>query len=743
MSDSLNQAYVGSISEMEEIILTPLFEFIPSTSSNYSLVIYDDGTYTYGDEANSITENGSYDWVAALQKLTLILPDASEIAATTSGNIITIEYAAVTAEEGITSSETFIGSAEKLLEVLPSAEALYEFAATSVSEGNSMTFVIYNDYTFVMAYSLYGYTGEVYGTWTFDGSDFTCALEDGTAQEVTTEGDIISINFSYGMTQTFTGSLAALRAATGYYEESEDHSVIYELEATSLSGNNTMDLYLYDDGTIGFEYSLYGYTGSETGWYAWYDSSSTLAIVYSNYDVVYSYLDSTDSDILYIDYVSPASSSLSQTFKGSVAGLSEALSNVGALYEFAATSVSEGNSMTFVIYDDYSFIMSYYLYGYEGDITGTWTFDGSNFACATSDGTEQTVTVDGDIISIAFSYSGMSQTFTGSLAALRVVTGYYEENEEHALAYSFEATSVSEGNSMTLSLYDDGTWAFDYYLYGYSGSDSGWYAWYEESSTFVLVYNDYTVAYSYADENDSDVIYIDYVMPGSGGSLSQTFKGSVSGLNDVLSTTTVIYEFAATSVSEGNSMTFVLNSNHTFTMSYYLYGYSGDITGTWTFDGSNFTCATDDGTSQAVTISGDVISIAFSYSGMSQTFTGSLAALRAATGYYDESTSHSEAYSLAATSVSTGNSMDLHLYDDGTFAFEYSLYGYTGSETGWYEWYESSSTLVLVYNDYSVAYSYADTSDSDTFYIDYVSPASSALSQTFQGSVSAITAALS
>ncbi len=532
-STALNQAYVGSVSEMEAVILTQTYKFIPWTSNNYSLIIYNDETYTYTDAANGISETGTYDWAAAIQQLTLILPNNTRIAAeSTTGNIIKIDYVAAADS---TSTETFIASAEELLEALPSAAAVYEFGATSVSEGNSMSFVIYNDYTFVMSYYLYGNEGDVTGTWTFDGSSFACALSDGTEQTVTTEGDVISIAFYYyGLSQTFVGSLAALRAATGYYEESEDATQVYHLEPTSVSGDNTMDLYLYDDGTISMDYNLYGYGGTDSGWYAWYDESSTLVIVYSDYNVAYSYIDDTDSDILYVDYVSPASSALSQTFKGSVSGLSSALANVGAVYEFSATSVSEGNSMTFVIYDNGTFIMEYYLYGYSGEVAGTWTFDGSNFACATDDGSTQTVTTSDDVVSIYFDYYGMTQTFVGSLAALRAATGYYEENENATQVYAFEATSVSSGNSMALGIYDDGTFGMDYYLYGSSGTDSGWYAWYDESSTFVLVYSDYTVAYSYADSSDSDVIYIDYVMPGTGGALSQTFQGSVSAIKTAL-----------------------------------------------------------------------------------------------------------------------------------------------------------------------------------------------------------------
>ncbi len=529
LSSSLSQSYVGSVTAMEAVILTPVFEFIPSTSDNYSLALYEDETYTYTDTSGSVSETGTYEWVGALQDLTLTLPDASTISATSTGNIITVVYTAYANAE---STETFIASLSEITSVLPAANEVYEFAATSVTSGNSMTFVIYSDYTFVMAYYLYGYEGEIYGSWTFDGATFACATSDGTNQEVTTVDDVISINFSYGMTQTFVGSLAALRVATGYYEESEEPTQVYALEATNVTGSNTMDLYLYDDGTYSMVYSLYGYPGTDSGWYAWYEASQTLVIVYSNYTTVTSYIDETDADVLYVDYVSPASSALSQTFKGSVSGLTSLFHVSNELYEFAATSVSEGNSMTFVIYDDYTFIMAYYLYGYEGEVTGTWTFDGTTFACSTSDGVAQTVTTTGDVISIAFNY-GMSQTFVGSLAALRALTGYYSASDSHTQVYALEATNVSGSNTMDLYLYDDGTYTMSFNLYGNEGTDSGWYAWYESTSTLVLVYSNYDTVDSYADDTDTDVFYVDYVSPLS-SALSQTFKGSYSALKTAL-----------------------------------------------------------------------------------------------------------------------------------------------------------------------------------------------------------------
>ncbi len=525
VTDQLNQEYTGSVEEMEAVICDVLYELIPEADANVTLNLYGDGTYTYTDEAKGVKETGTYEWKKGV--LTLTLSDDVLISSTTEGNLLKLNY---TSADG-TSTQSYVASSAGLSSVLPATMPVYEFSPTSVTEGNSMTFTLYDDESWELEYSLHGYTGTIDGGWTYENGKLGLTYSDGSEMEVTVNGDEISFYFDSGLTQTFKGSLAALNAATGNVSVSDNPEVVYEFASTSVTEGSSMELVLYDDGTYAMSYNLHGYTGGESGWYAWYADTDTLVLVYNDYTTAEITGDGADADVIYVYYVSPASAALSQKFKGSVAGLVKAFERK-AVYEFSPTSVTEGNSMTFTLYDDESWELEYSLHGYTGTIDGGWTYENGKLGLTYSDGSEMEVTVNGDEISFYFD-SGLTQTFKGSLAALNAATGNVSVSDNPEVVYEFASTSVTEGSSMELVLYDDGTYAMSYNLHGYTGGESGWYAWYADTDTLVLVYNDYTTAEITGDGADADVIYVYYVSPAS-AALSQKFKGSVAALTAAL-----------------------------------------------------------------------------------------------------------------------------------------------------------------------------------------------------------------
>ncbi|MCD8040331.1 MAG: hypothetical protein LUF82_02315 [Clostridia bacterium] len=673
LSSSLTQDYTGSVEEMEDVICEVLYELIPAVDSNVSLCFYSDGTYTYTDGTNSVSETGTYNLDALTVTLTLTLPDGeTTIESTYSGNILTITY---TTSDG-KSSQQFLASVAEAVEKLPSAEVIYSFTPGS---GNSAIYLdLYDDGTYEFGFTTYGVTQS--GTYTYVGGNLVFSSSDTTTITVTTEDGVISAYYDYmgagQLTQTFIGSVTELNAAL---------DIVYNF--TPGSGNTAIYLTLYTDYTYEFGYSTYGVTESGT----WSYIGGNLAFTPSGTTTIT--VTTTDGAIsAYYDYM--GGGQLTQTFIGSTAEINEAL---GIVYNFTPGS---GNSAIYLtLYTDYTYEFGYSTYGVTE--SGSWAYVGGNLSFTPSATTTITVTTDGDAISAYYDYMGagqLTQTFIGSIADL---------NDALGIAYSF--TPGSGNTAIYLDLYTDGTYEFGFATYGVTEGGTWLYA---NGSVIFTPESGSSTAITVTVEDGVISAYYDYM---SLGQLTQTFTGSAA---DIQAAAGIVYSLTPGS---GNAAIYLnLYEDGTYQFGFATYGVTEG--GTWLYANGSviFTPSSDSTTTITVTAEDGTISAYYDYAGagqLTQTFTGSATDIQAAAGI---------AYSF--TPGSGNSAIYLNLYTDGTYEFGFTTYGVTESGTWTYingslSFTSSGTTTITV------------TTEDGTIsaYYDYMGAGQ--LTQTFTGTV--------
>ncbi len=594
-TDGTAETFLGSLKGMVDVMpepLVPVYAFTPGANAGITFVLNDNGTYTFSFAQYGFEQIGT--WAFENDALTITKPDGTDVEVTVDGDVVSFHYEGA---PGLT--QDYTGSLAVLRAIADDQKGVEEIYAFTPGANAGITFVLNEDGSYTFSFAQYNFSQN--GTWKLEGDVLTITKPDGSDVPVTAEGDTLSFYYegAPGLTQSYTGSLEALKEAAP--------AKIYSF--TNVEGGNPdVKLELYSNGTFVFSYSLYGFTGSETGHYSWYDKTNSIVLVYNNYTTL---VPVEEEGALVLSYVSPMSAALNQKYVVNMDELKELLAEVKEVYAFTPGANA---GITFVLKDNGTYTFSFAQYNFSQD--GTWAFENGALTITKPDGTNVPVTVNGDTLSFHYEGApGLTQDYTGSLAVLKAIaddlndadaiyaftpgknagitftlyengtyifsfaqynfsqsgtwaladgvltitkpdgtvvpvtadgdtlsfhyegaTGLTQDytgslaaltKATHTKAYSFTPAANPD---VKLDLYTDGTFTFSYSLYGFTGEEYGYYSWYGETDTLVLVYNNYTTVVCTA---EGDVLSFTYVSPAS-GALNQAYTGSVADLEAAL-----------------------------------------------------------------------------------------------------------------------------------------------------------------------------------------------------------------
>ncbi len=589
------ETFIGSLKGMIDVMpepLVPVYAFTPGANAGITFVLNDNGTYTFSFAQYGFEQIGT--WTFENDTLTITKPDGSNVDVSVNADVVSFHYEGA---PGLT--QDYTGSLAVLRAIADDQRGAEEVFAFTPGANAGITFTLYEDGSYTFSFAQYNFAQN--GTWKLEGDVLTITKPDGSDVPVTADGDTLSFHYegAPGLTQDYTASLKELKEAVP--------TKIYSF-ANVEGGNPDVKLDLYSNGTFVFSYSLYGFTGSETGHYSWYDENNSIVLVYNNYTT---FAPVEEEGALVLSYVSPMSAALNQKYTVNMDELKELLAEVKEVYAFtpganagitfvlkdngtytfsfaqynfaqngdwsfengvltitkpdgssvpvtvngdtisfhyegapgltqdytgslavlkaiaddlndadAIYSFTPGKNagITFTLYENGTYIFSFAQYNFAQN--GTWKLEGDVLTIIKPDGTAVPVTADGDTLSFHYEGApGLTQDYTGSLSALQKTT--------HQKAYSF---TPGANPDVKLDLYTDGTFTFSYSLYGFTGEEHGYYSWYGETDTLVLVYGNYTTVVCAA---EGDVLSFTYVSPAS-AALNQAYTGSVADLESAL-----------------------------------------------------------------------------------------------------------------------------------------------------------------------------------------------------------------
>lgn len=594
----LNQAYTGSVEEMEDVICEVIYSLIPVTDGSITLDLYADGTFTYTDAKNLVRDTAYYDWDGINGTLTLNSPAGQEFVSTSEGNLLYITYASGA------SSQKCVGSLAAMHEAIPSVKLIYSFEP---QKNELYTLGLYSDGTYVFNDGQHGITES--GVWTLSCGVLTFTDPLGQKTSVTAEGNEFSFTYNYSATsqlnQPYKGKASELAAAMYEYDMSEE---VYSFQPQI---NELYTLTLYANGMYRFFDGQHSVT--EFGAWTFADGAFTVTDPLGQQTVA-----TISGDEISFTYNYSVTSALNQPYKGSVSALMSAMSEIGAVKSIYSFVAGVNQAITFELYNNGMYRFAWAAQGVSE--YGVWTFADGAFAVTDPLGQKTVATISGDTISFTYNYSltsQLNQPYTGSVSALMqamIENGMVKE------VYAFEP---QKNASITFTLYNNGIYLFAWNEQGVK--EFG--VWSYEGGVFTVTdpKGQQTVA-----TINGDAISFTYALS-LNSALTQDYLGSVSALMDSLAENGMVKAIYSFEPQKNASITFTLYDNGMYAFAWPEQGVKEF--GTWSYEDGAFAVTDPLGQQTVATISGDEISFTYNYSqtsALNQAYKGSVSALEAA-----------------------------------------------------------------------------------------------------------------